>query len=224
MASAPGNPFRPGTWRYKNYNKIVGGEATYLASQHVTGTPTNPVTSQNQNTLAELWIQAGGSPKLANIMAAIAMAESSGNPQAVDHDSNGSTDYGLWQINSVHDYDPNKLLNSPLYNAQAAVAVYNSQGLGAWTTYTNGAYKQFLPVSSKATVQNPITRPGGDPVNPDGSQQDTGTGVQQIFADYETELTLPRMAPSDAGISGPTGPFKWWLSSFTNQWDEETGG
>jgi len=44
---------------------------------------------------------------------AVALAESNGNPDAIDHDGNGTVDRGLWQINSVHtqfspacDYDP----------------------------------------------------------------------------------------------------------------------
>ena len=31
-----------------------------------------------------------------------------------------------------------------LTNAQLAVQKYNTQGLGAWGTYTSGAYQQFL--------------------------------------------------------------------------------
>jgi Lysozyme like domain len=89
-----------------------------------------------------LWIKAGGSKSMAPLMAAIAMAESSGNPSVVN--SIGAA--GLWQI-----YDHPDLvakygsMTSPLNNARAAVAVYQEQGLDAWDTYKSGAYKQFLP-------------------------------------------------------------------------------
>lgn len=70
------------------------------------------------------------------------------------------------------------------------------------------------------------TRPGGGAIGPTGptgsnAPADTGQGVQALFADYENELTMSRVAPSDTGV---TGPFKWWLNSFTNQWNEEQGG
>jgi len=101
--------------------------------------------------LAQLWIAAGGPKQVAPIMAAIATAESGGRINAQHKNTNGSVDYGLWQINSVHSmYDPAKLMSNPLYNARAAVAIYNSQGLGAWTTYTSGAYKKYL--GSPATI------------------------------------------------------------------------
>jgi murein DD-endopeptidase MepM/ murein hydrolase activator NlpD len=62
-------------------------------------------------------------------------------------------DYGDWQINhQAHpQYDTTRLLSDPLYNAQAAYAV---SGGGAnwspWTTYTSGAYQQFLPAAEAA--------------------------------------------------------------------------
>lgn len=91
--------------------------------------------------LEALWIQAGGDRASAPIMAAIALAESSGNPMATNHNSDGSTDRGLWQINSVHGslstYDVTD-------NAKAAVKIKSTQGLSAWVTYTSGAYRKFL--------------------------------------------------------------------------------
>lgn len=95
--------------------------------------------------LEQLWLNAGGSADVQQTMAAIALAESSGRVNAVGGpNSNGTFDYGLWQINSVHGYNKTRLLSDPGYNAQCAVAIYNSQGLGAWSTYTSGAYKAHL--------------------------------------------------------------------------------
>lgn len=86
--------------------------------------------------LEQLWEVAGGSPALAETMAAIAMAESSGQEFATNHDSNGTTDEGYWQINTSNGdatYDP-------LGNARAAVYIEGQQGLGAWVTYAEGLY------------------------------------------------------------------------------------
>ena len=90
--------------------------------------------------LEQLWINAGGSKALAPTMAAIAEAESSGNSNAY----NASGASGLWQIlGAVNPADQPQLFN-PTVNAHEAVLKYKSQGLGAWTTYTSGAYQAFL--------------------------------------------------------------------------------
>jgi surface antigen len=87
---------------------------------------------------------AGFSGNALSIAVAIAMAESGGNTTAIDRDSNGSVDYGLWQINTVHGYNPS-LLQQPAYNASAAYAV-SSRGTDftPWVTYNSGAYRRYL--------------------------------------------------------------------------------
>lgn len=104
------------------------------------------------------WIQAGGSTALAPLMAAIAEAESGGNPQATNpHDNNGTqTSWGLWQISNGTHTAPSPNWNNPLVNAQLAVAKYNSQGLGAWGTYVTGAYKPYLSNSTSPDT-SPLT-------------------------------------------------------------------
>lgn len=56
------------------------------------------------------------------IMKAIMMKESGGNPSVSDnHNDNGTTDYGLMQINSGDGgWDVNRLKNDLSYNIQAA--------------------------------------------------------------------------------------------------------
>lgn len=95
--------------------------------------------------LEQLWIQAGGSKPLAPLMAAIALAESSGNPGATNPTDNGGTQtsWGLWQISDGTHNQPAQDILTPLGNAKAAVAKYQSQGLSAWGTYDSGAYKQY---------------------------------------------------------------------------------
>ncbi len=93
--------------------------------------------------LETLWRRAGGPAKQAPVMAAVALAESGGNPRASHRNKNGSTDRGLWQINSVHGYPAGSSFQ-PLQNARQAVAVYHSQGFRAWSSYTNGTYRSHL--------------------------------------------------------------------------------
>jgi TP901 family phage tail tape measure protein len=91
----------------------------------------------NRSMLERLWDSAGGTPSEAHLMAAIALAESAGNPNA--HNPSGAT--GLWQI--LGSIIPGNLDN-PMVNARNAVAKFRSQGLGAWETYTNGAYRRYM--------------------------------------------------------------------------------
>ena len=95
--------------------------------------------------LEELWIKAGGSRALAPLMAAIAEAESAGNPNATNPTDNGGTQtsWGLWQISDGTHGEPVQGILDPLVNAKAAVAKYKSQGLSAWGTYDTGAYKRY---------------------------------------------------------------------------------
>lgn len=107
-----------------------------------------PTLSQAQ---VEMYARSAGMPNPA-LMAAIAMAESGGrttahNPVGLDNS------YGLWQINMLGDMGParrrqfgisrNEQLYDPAVNARAAKMILDGQGLGAWSTYTNGAYKKY---------------------------------------------------------------------------------
>jgi LysM repeat protein len=89
--------------------------------------------------LETLWDSVGGRPAAAEMAAAVAMAESSGEPAATNHDTNGSVDRGLWQINSA-----NGALStySEAGNALAAVELSgNGTNWSPWVTYTTGAYR-----------------------------------------------------------------------------------
>jgi hypothetical protein len=108
------------------------------------GLPTKGILSPTQIGLYALHAGfAQGNPLVLAI--AIALAESGGDTGAQHRDANGTTDYGLWQINSVHaQYKPSDLL-APAGNAAAA---YTISGGGTnwnpWTTFKNGAYAQHL--------------------------------------------------------------------------------
>lgn len=82
---------------------------------------------------------------------AIAGAESGYNPTATNHNTNGSTDYGLWQINSVHaDLLGGHDWRDPAQNAWMAFQVWRQAGGSwmPWATYNSGAYKKYLPAGS----------------------------------------------------------------------------
>ena len=84
--------------------------------------------------LEQLWDQAGGNPADAFMAAEIAMAESSGNPNAISP----TDDYGLWQINAVNG---SLATLNPQANAQSAVTLSDDgTNWNPWTTYTSGAY------------------------------------------------------------------------------------
>ena len=74
-------------------------------------------------------------------MLAIMMAESSCNPNALNTNSDGSNDSGLFQINSIHN-KPNR--ENPELNVRYAYQIYKSQGLSAWVAYTSGSYLKFM--------------------------------------------------------------------------------
>jgi hypothetical protein len=102
--------------------------------------------SYSKGQLEALWLKAGGPRASAGLAAAIALAESSGNPNAENHNTNGTIDRGLWQVNSIHGAQSTFDI---LANAQAAVAISNGgTNFGPWTTYNTGAYKPFLGAST----------------------------------------------------------------------------
>ncbi len=111
------------------------------------------------------WVQAGGDAAMAPLMAAIALAESSGNPDATNPTDNGGrqTSWGLWQISNGDHSEPAPNWNDPLENARLAVGKIHSQGLGAWGTYTSGAYKRYLQggIPPASNLPTGATIPGG---------------------------------------------------------------
>ena len=93
--------------------------------------------------LENLWVAAGGPASAAPQAAAVASAESSGNPVNPNYtDPNGGS-FGLWQINGVHASSlvaaglPN-WATDPLQNAEAAVMVWKGAGNTFWTPTASG--------------------------------------------------------------------------------------
>lgn len=99
------------------------------------------------------------------IAVAISLAENSASdPTATHKNADGSTDYGLWQINSSHanEFDMHDWAN-PQSNANMAYKVFKMQGWKAWSTYNDGAYLVHLPTgktaasdATKSASMNPL--------------------------------------------------------------------
>ena len=160
--------------------------------------------------LEQLWNNAGGNRALAPLMAAIALAESGGNPNATNPTDNGGTQtsWGLWQISNGTHGQPAQNILSPAVNAQQAVAKYKSQGLGAWGTYTSGAYKQFFNSKTPASTL-PQGGSGGSGTqsaqlaswwNPVSDIQDLGSAVSSSAKFLTTPFT--NFGSTVEGLSG----------------------
>src|SRR3954469_24161259 len=98
---------------------------------------------------------AGVSGQNIDIATAIALAESGGNTEAVNHKNhNGSTDYGLWQINSVHKdlLDRNQPWSDPKNNYHIAHELYWNRGgkFQDWSTFNSGIYATRLAEATTA--------------------------------------------------------------------------
>jgi hypothetical protein len=118
--------------------------------------PTVPGTTGSRLSFTDiqnLWVSNGGSVLAAPIMAAIAIAESTGltnnlNPVAPDYS------VGLWQINYYGSLaggrtaaygTPAQLASDPNAQAKAAIAISgNGRNLQPWSTWTSGAAQKVL--------------------------------------------------------------------------------
>lgn len=109
--------------------------------------------------LKSLWIRNGGSSASADIAAAVALAESGGVAGASNSNTDGSTDRGLWQINSVHG---SQSTFDPIANVKAAIAISNNgKNWNPWVTFKTGAYKKFMSPTTAANASGtPATTTG----------------------------------------------------------------
>lgn len=107
--------------------------------------------------LLKLAQNAGFTGQDAITAAAVAQAESAGNPNAYNPETaagtpDGKGSYGLWQIylNAHPEYEGVNL-NDPQTNANAAFNVYSEAGssFSPWTSYKNGRYAAFLPTGAQ---------------------------------------------------------------------------
>lgn len=141
--------------------------------------------------LETLWLDTAKGTKYATdawaaLMAAIAEAESRGQSDAY----NASGASGLWQIlGAVNPADQSRLFD-PVTNAREALLKLESQGLGAWVTYTSGAYRKYLkpgtnpaslPTTSGASASSTTASGGGGLLGIPGQ-------IVGLFADLDSAL------------------------------------
>ena len=139
------------------------------------------MSSLNAQQIASLLQQQGFSKEKIPTMTAIAMAESGGRPQAFNPVGLDKS-YGLFQVNMHGGLGPARMkefglksekeLFDPQTNVKAAKRILGSQGLGAWSVYNSGKYKEFLPQAQQALKGLP-SQPGqpGQAPKPQQPQQ-----------------------------------------------------
>ena len=110
------------------------------------------MTIESANQLAQLWKATGGSNCATAV--AVALAESSGNTKAVNHnsDSHHSIDRGLWQINSYwHPEVSESCAFDASCNARSAKSISGGgSNWTPWSTYNGGAYRRYLSKAQAA--------------------------------------------------------------------------
>jgi len=169
--------------------------------------------------MVQLALNAGFHGNDAATMAAVAKAESGGNPNAIDHDSNGTTDYGLTQINSVHDQDVvnGKTLGTgwaessldPQTAFNNALVVFKEAGnsFTPWVTYDQGLYKPYL--SAALAALSAIQPPAPPTPTPTPPVQQTYTIGQMVAlaqnAGFQGDDAAVMAAVAQASSGGNAG-------------------
>ena len=139
-------------------NEVSGGEKSNPPAE-----PQTPMLPSSGNygvkELIALAKSAGFSDEESIKMAAIAMAESGGDPtndtiKSGLYAKHGETSYGLWQINMTGPLKEERFnmfgissveqLYDPVTNVKAAKMLYDRQGFDAWTVYGGQRYKGYL--------------------------------------------------------------------------------
>lgn len=197
--------------------------------------PYGPPDRVGYNVLYNSVIAAGGNAIEADMLAAIGMAES-GSDIRVINDTPATGDYsvGAFQINYLGSLwaprtaefgTPQQLIAAGAPGqARAALVILGQQGFSAWTTYTSGAYTQFLHGAGGAPPQ---TGPGGTGAGqPTLTEGSTGPAVSALQGDLQLlghpslvvdgqfgPATLAAVEAFQAGnkltVDGVVGPITW---------------
>jgi hypothetical protein len=158
----PDNPYAPSD---------LGGAAAPLISPKapvfqppVTLAPSAPAAAPMNYAPSEIHsalISAGVPPSVAPTLTAVSGAESGfGRSTLSPPNKDGSRDHGVFQVNDKAWPQFKNVAAQPL-STQAAIAahIYNTQGLKAWSTYNNGAYKKYLGANAAPTSGAPPGAP-----------------------------------------------------------------
>jgi len=142
-----------------------------------------------EDELAGILRQVGFDEATVPKMICTAKYESSFHEEATNSNTNGTTDYGVFQINSIHvgstagcPSTAQELLDATT-NAQCALGVFNIQGLEAWVAYKSHRTEcdaATAPAADPNAVDpnaaDPNAPPGTDP-NADPNAVDGGPGT-----------------------------------------------
>lgn len=124
--------------------------------------------------------------------AAIAEAESSGNPAAIG--PGGS--WGLWQVQPQYHPDISQTTN-PVQQASSALSIFRAAGssFAPWSTYLEGTYQQYLGAATSAlgTATSPVAGSAGTSSSTTSSATgnpvtDLGHGVAQALTNGGDDL------------------------------------
>lgn len=125
------------------------------------------------------------------VAVAVAMAESSGNPNA-HNTSHGADARGLWQINVASNAHPEYAstnLYDPMVNAQTAHAIWSKSGWGPWSTHNSGAYLLYMPAAAAGVaVEVPVPGIVGAAQAATGAAQTVLSPVQSLTNEATTAI------------------------------------
>lgn len=165
----------------------------------------------------QIWIQNGGNPQQADMAAAVASAESGRRPDEDGHAGRG-TDYGLWQINSMHGadaswHDPNK-------NAKSAIELSNNGATwrpwcvaysDAWCGQKGGSYGQgpaWKLLADHAANPNASGWGGSNGATVPGGGQGFVPGLPGL--PNPLDMINSAIANAAATVIGPLVKRGWW--------------
>ena len=147
-----------------------------------------------EDELAGILRQVGFDEATVPKMICTAKYESSFHEEATNANTNGTTDYGVFQINSIHvgstagcPASADELLNATT-NAQCAMGVFNIQGMEAWVAYKSHRAEcdsatapagdpNAVPGDPNAIPGGPNALPGADPNAPNGGTDPNGNPI-----------------------------------------------
>lgn len=173
--------------------------------------------------IAGIALNAGFTGSALTIAVAVALAESSGNPQA--HNTNagtGDNSYGLWQINMLGSMGParrqqfgianNEALFDPSTNARAAFMLWKARGgFGDWSTYNRGTYLRFMMRASAGVKKNGGRSVATGHIDPNAPGKIDLSRPDTVLPDA-IENTIYDLRDSLAGVKG----FVDWITDSAN--------
>lgn len=171
--------------------------------------------SLNKQQLVSLALKVGFKGRHAAVAAAVAYAESTGNPMAHNKVPPDNS-YGLWQINMIGNLGParrrqwglksNEELFNPETNAKIAYKISGGVNFSAWTTFTGGKYKAHLAECEKALASMQTKSAAGGGLIPLNFMPDS-SGIFNSIADSLSKNPLGTK-------SGKLTPMQQWAKKF----------